>query len=282
MKHATAAELAALSRLFSPAVIREISRTGKSSLLARLLRQTALPMRLAPDATLAEAFEEAFRILRQLGNRDDYVYRQAITQKIVLGRHNLRTATVLNEVRAVESKADVVVLNGTSTAYEIKSERDSTRRLLGQLADYRRVFASVSVVTSPMQRDSILGLVPEDVGVIVLSDRYTLSAVRDAAVSPERVQPEAILATLRAEEAGAVLRELGRAIPEVPNTLRFGEHLKVFRLLDPVETHASMEPFLKRLPEPLGSAILAGDLSAQATETLRDATLRPLADALAW
>ena len=218
MRTSTKQELSALSRMFSPAVMRELGKSGTSPLLARLLRETRLPDALPWDATLADAFELAFATLCRMGNRDDYVYRTAITQKVVLGRHSLRTATVLNEVRAGRSKADVVVLNGTATAYEIKSERDSFRRLPQQLADYCSVFASVNVVTSPNQVEAVLQIAPKDVGVLTLSSRYRLQTVRKAVDRPERTSPVALLETLRVDEAVQVLSLLRISYPDVPNT----------------------------------------------------------------
>ncbi|WP_409366195.1 sce7726 family protein [Neomicrococcus aestuarii] len=230
-----------------------------------------------------------------MGNRDDYVYRTAVTQKIVLGRHSLRTATVLNEVRAGRSKADVVVLNGTSTAYEIKSERDSFRRLPQQLADYCSVFASVNVVTSPNQVEAVLQLAPEDVGVLTLSSRYRLQTVRKAVDRPERTSPVSLLETLRIDEAAQVLSLLDISYPDVPNTLRWGMlreifagleatsvHSSVVRVLKSTRSCAGLEPVVKRLPVHLAVAVLSTDPSPAATRNLSTATWQPLASVLAW
>ncbi|QDP09003.1 sce7726 family protein [Prescottella equi] len=295
MSTPTKRELTALSRIFSPAVLREIGKTGRSPLLARLLTEAGVPAMLPGDATLADAFELGFATLRKMGNRDDYVYRIAITQKIVLGRHSLRTATVLNELRAGSSRADVVVLNGTATAYEIKSERDSCQRLAGQLADYRAVFASVNVVTSPAQAESVLRIAPEDVGVLVLSSRFCLQVVREAVDLPERTSPLAVLSTLRIDEAIDVLTGLGIKFPDVPNTRRWGVLREIFAGLDAStvqakavsvlkssRSRAELEPFVKQLPKPLSAAILSTDLSAAARRNLSAATWQPLSSVLAW
>ena len=90
------AELAALSRLFSPAAIRELGRSGRSPLVARLLRDTSVPADLPQEATLRVALDLGYSKLTESGNRDDYVYRSSVVEKIALGRHNLRTATVLS------------------------------------------------------------------------------------------------------------------------------------------------------------------------------------------
>lgn len=295
MRTSTKQELSALSRMFSPAVMRELGKSGTSPLLARLLRETRLPDALPWDATLADAFELAFATLCRMGNRDDYVYRTAITQKVVLGRHSLRTATVLNEVRAGRSKADVVVLNGTATAYEIKSERDSFRRLPQQLADYCSVFASVNVVTSPNQVEAVLQIAPKDVGVLTLSSRYRLQTVRKAVDRPERTSPVALLETLRVDEAAQVLSLLRISCPDVPNTLRWGMlreifggleaasvHSSVVRVLKSTRSCAGLEPVVKLLPVHLAAAVLSTDPSPAATRNLSTATWQPLTSVLAW
>ena len=58
--------------------------------------------------------------------RCEYVYKNAIATKLYLGgHHSLQHSLLTNELRIGQSRADVVILNGTSTVYEIKSEYDS-------------------------------------------------------------------------------------------------------------------------------------------------------------
>lgn len=77
---------------------------------------------------------------------------------------------MLNEFRAGSCKADLVILNGTATAYEIKSERDSLARLSNQVLNYRRVFASVNVMVRGIHVESVRHVVPVDVGVVPLPE----------------------------------------------------------------------------------------------------------------
>ncbi|WP_146071748.1 sce7726 family protein [Cryobacterium sp. Y50] len=295
MRTSPTVETAALTRVFSRGVVRELGETGQSPLLARLLQQSGIPDSLPADATLADAFDLAFSSLRRIGNRDDYVYRVAVTQRIALGRHNLRTATIVNELRARKSKADLVILNGTSTAYEIKSERDSFSRLAGQIADYRAVFASVYVVTSPMQACAALSITPNDVGVLVLSSRFRLQVERQAIDQPERVDPLSILDTLRVQEAIDVASDAGIDFPNVPNTQRWHVLREIFaslgsrtvhdatvRVLRTSRSRAELEPYLKELPLSLRAAALATDLSVTARQNLTAAAWLPLRTALAW
>ena len=120
--------------------------------------------------------------MRREGNRTDYVYRNAIIDKVVIGRHSINTATPIQEFRVGSSLADLVVLNGTSTVYEIKSERDTLRRLATQIENYSKVFERTYVVTSATRLHSLEHDLPEHVGIITLSRDYTLQTVREATV----------------------------------------------------------------------------------------------------
>lgn len=75
------------------------------------------------NSRVADAFEAALSILRTGHHRDEYVYKAALTQKVLLGTHSLKTACMINEFRVADCKADLVILNGTAAVYEIKSER---------------------------------------------------------------------------------------------------------------------------------------------------------------
>jgi hypothetical protein len=133
-----ATQLSALSRLFSPSVFREMARKGRSTLFAQLFTQSGLLEKKTTDVrTVSAAFDIAFSVLRRAGTRDEYVYRAALTHNILLGTHSLNTASMLTEFRAGSCKADLAILNGTGTVYEIKSDRDSLSRLVTQVENYR-------------------------------------------------------------------------------------------------------------------------------------------------
>jgi hypothetical protein len=104
------------------------------------VRQTQLFASLPTSECVHALFDAAFQLLKRQGCRDEYVYKAALVQKILLGRHSLQTASMLNEFRVGGCKADLAILNGTATVYEVKSERDSLARLQRQIAAYTTVF----------------------------------------------------------------------------------------------------------------------------------------------
>jgi hypothetical protein len=291
----TSAQLSAMSRLFSSAVFRELAEKGRSALFARLLRQVELGIERAAVETVGDAFEAVFDLLKRVGFRDEYIYKAALTHRVLLGKHNLRTACMLNEFRAGECKADLAILNGTTTVFEIKSERDSLNRLQRQLENYRTVFASAFVIASEKHVGAVLAAVPEDIGVLSLSRRYQITTIREADNRPDRIVPLAVLAAIRTPEAVAMLKAMGCEVPNVPNTLLHRELRKIFEGMDPVVVHAAMLATLKRtrnllplsdlvdrLPPSLHAAALSKPLKKSDHLRLIEAVRTPIGEAWAW
>lgn len=246
-------------------------------------------------ATVGDAFDSAFDTLKVAGQRDEYIYRAALTQKILMGKHSLRTASMLNEFRAGTCKADLVILNGTATVYEIKSERDSLARLANQIENYKRVFATVNVIASEGHVEGVLATVPEDVGVMCLSRRYRISSVRGARDCPERICPVTVFESLRTAEAVMILKALGVPVPQIPNTQRHALLRELFGALEPAALHAQMVRTLKRtrnlaplgdlvdqLPESLQAAALSIPVRRAEHGRLVEAVGTTLGEAMAW
>lgn len=291
----SAAQLSALTRLFSATVFREMAKNGRSGLFRRLIEQTGLLKHADPFSTVGDTFDSAFEILKVAGHRDEYIYRAAISHKVLLGTHSLRTASMLNEFRAGSSKADLVILNGTATVYEIKSERDSLSRLANQVENYRRVFAKVNVIASEGHIQGVLAMVPTDTGVMCLSKRYRITTVREALDCPARICPVTVFESLRAAEAIAILKAMGVAAPQVPNTQRHSVMRDLFGGLDPARLHLEMVRTLKRtrnlaplegllshLPTSLQAAALSVSVRRVDHPRLIDAVSTPLHAAMVW
>ncbi|GGZ10439.1 sce7726 family protein [Shewanella fodinae] len=285
----------ALNRIFSATVFREMAKKGQSALFTRLLKDTDIVDQVGTSATVGEAFDFAFNILKVAGYRDEYIYRAAVSHKVLLGTHSLRTASMLNEFRAGQCKADLVILNGTSTVYEIKSERDSLVRLENQVTNYKRVFAKVNVISSEDHIDGILKTVSEDVGVMCLTKRYQIKTIREAQNCPERICPSTVFDSLRISESVEILENLGILVPNVPNIQRYTVLRELFADIDPATLHfemvktlkrtrnlAPLKDFVERLPKSLQTAALSVAVRRSDQARLIDATETPLHAAMTW
>lgn len=285
----------AVARLFSAAVIRELAQKGKSPLFSRLVKEALVIDEASLTAPVSSIFESAFSLLRKKDYRHEYAYKAAITKKLLLGRHSLKTASLVTEFRVDNCKADVAIFNGTSTAYEIKSERDSLGRLQGQIDTYKKFFSKVYVITGENHLGEILTTTPSDVGVLLLNNRFGISTIREIKDTPERVSPETIFEAIQLRESMEILRCFGITPPEVANTEIRTACREIFKLLDPATTHTHMVNVLRKsrnslplaeilpsLPNSLQAAVFSTSLKPREQATLLKAINTSIREALNW
>jgi hypothetical protein len=139
----------------------------------------------------------------------------------------------------------VVILNGTSCVYEIKTELDSLDRLEGQLRSYRKVFDKIYVVTHESQLSKLRRVLRDDVGILVLTERYRFHEAREAASDKSKVDAASIFDCLRQSEYSDIIEREYGFVPDVPNTKIYAECKKLFSQLDPMVAHDSMVDALK-------------------------------------
>lgn len=272
-----------------------MARRGKSPLFARLATQSLLLRSIPAYEPVYRLFEEAFALLKREGFRHEYIYKAALMHKILLGKHSLQTASMLNEFRVCECKADLAILNGTATVYEVKSERDSLTRLERQVNAYAKVFAQVYVIAAEDHLSDVLGVVPETVGILRLTSRYQISTLREAIDQPECTSPAAIFDSIRTEEARMILQSQEVSIPVVPNTALRSALRQLFIRLDAHKAHDGMVQVLKKtrnllplsdlvaqLPDSLQTAALSVPLRKLDHTRLVAAVNTRLEDAMAW
>jgi hypothetical protein len=152
---------------------------------------------------------------------------------------------MLTEFRVGKSKADVVILNGSSSVYEIKSEYDSFARLESQIQSYLEIFDFINVITSHTQAEKLLSILPEKVGILVLTNRNSISTRREPISNRENIIPETLFDSLRKTEYTKIINEYYDAIPDVPNTQIYRECKKLFCKIPPRSVHDLTITYLK-------------------------------------
>ncbi len=105
------------------------------------------------------------------------------------------------------------MLNGTSTAYEIKTELDNFGRLAAQISAYSRMFDRIYVVTYADQSNQLCMTLPDFVGVMTLSSAFTLRIVREAKSNADNVHVPTILDALRRGELVELTRRVCGSVP---------------------------------------------------------------------
>lgn len=110
-------------------------------------------------------------------------------------------------------RADVAVVNGVLHGYEIKSDRDTLRRLGRQTTVYGEIFDKVTLVAGSSQVDAALAHVPDWWEVVEArwaAERVTFHVRRPGAANPARCS-RALAELLWADAALDLLESLGAA-----------------------------------------------------------------------
>ena len=117
-------------------------------------------------------------------------------------------------IRHGVARIDLLVVNALLHGYEVKSDRDSLRRLPGQIAVYSSVLDRVTLVVGYRHAGEAIRLVPPWWGV-KLAEMGPRGAVRVIEARPSRLNPSvdrvSLAKLLWRDEALEFLKELGQA-----------------------------------------------------------------------
>lgn len=165
--------------------------------------------------------------------RCEYVYKNEIINNLLLKKYGTKNTIVINEFKVGRSVADMVLFNGTSKAFEIKTELDSERRLSGQINDYVRVFKECYIVTHESLVDKYLHTADNNVGLVAIVKQggiYTMKEIRKATVNT-LVDAEVLIRSLRTQEYKNIVKTFYGVLPTVGNFQLFNACLEQMKLI---------------------------------------------------
>ncbi len=189
-----------------------------------------------------DLYERSYSFLEK-NYRNEYIYKNMIARRILMGRHSLKSSVLLSEFRVGTNKADLVLLNGCSTCYEIKTEYDSLIRLEDQLSSYTQLFNKVFVVCASKMIVDVYHLIPDNVGIIEFTDTCKLKTIREP-IEKCSIDLELMMKSLRKEEYLFIAEKIYKLKIDVPNTQIFDY---CFNIINKAEPEFVNKLFLKTL-----------------------------------
>lgn len=200
-------------------------------------------------STYYDFFEHLYNSMLK-NYRSEFIYKNEIVNKVLLGKHSLNTTTILNEFRIGKSIADLVMLNGTSVVYEIKTEYDSPERLLNQINEYRKSFLNVIIVTHQSVSNKYATFLTknnlQNVGLLSLTTRNTLSTIIEATADASCLDITYMFKCLRKDEYINLIKSYFGYLPDVPNTKIFRKCLELAKKIEAKDFHDFMFYYLKK------------------------------------
>lgn len=264
-----------IAKLFNSSELKKVASGNLNSIYKVLNSYSELKY----ATNVSEFYEEAYKLLIK-HYRNEYVVKNEIANKILLGRHSLNTTAMMSELRTGNSIADCLVLNGYSTCYEIKTEMDSLVRFQGQLESYLKAYDKTYIVTHKTHLHHILSMHEQSpsFGILELTSRNSLREIKKAPIS-EEFDFEIAFDTLRKPEYCYIAKQVQGTIPEMPNTKLYEYCRKVFFSLSSQEANnlfkeslklfrANDHIFINSLPKPLKNIGISYQLSRKEKNNL--------------
>lgn len=233
-----------LARLFSQKALTSISGGNFDQSVNSILDLSGYIKEVKKNTTIANFFDGLYDFLCR-HYRCEYIYKNTLTNEI-LNKYHTENSAILTEFRADNCLADFLVLNGTSCAYEIKTELDSFDRLDRQISAYRKMFDKIYVVTHHSHLEKLLSLVDSAVGIIYLDKDCILQKERSARSNKAIIDPGVVFNSLRIAEYSEIIFSQFGYVPEVPATLRYTVCKELFMQIDAEIIHDQMVSILKR------------------------------------
>lgn len=148
--------------------------------------------------------------------RNEYMYKNTFVNELLIASYGVKDTIAINEFRVGNSIADIVLFNGTSKAFEIKTELDSDKRLDGQMADYTKVFKECYIVTHEALTEKYLKE-DESFGIIELKEYPRSLKMREIRPAKENkeIDSETIIRSIRTHEYKNIVEQHFGELPSV-------------------------------------------------------------------
>jgi hypothetical protein len=168
--------------------------------------------------------------------RNEYFYKNSFINYKLLKEYGVKNTIVINEFKVGNSIADIVLFNGSSKAFEIKTELDNNRRLQGQIADYTKVFDYCYIITDVSLVDKYL-CESDSLGIIALdklSRTVKLTEIRKAGKN-DNIDPETLMRCIRTSEYKNIVLKFYGELPDMNSFNMFEICSQLIRKIPPLQ-----------------------------------------------
>lgn len=172
------------------------------------------------DATYLDYFKYIYGILRK-NYRNEYIYKNEFLNEWLIRELGQSNSSLFSEFRVGNSVADLLMFNGISKVFEIKTELDSDSRLNSQVQDYKKAFNELYLIIPSFKLNSYKG-VDEDIGIITYSTGKTSKfELKRKAIKSISVDSFTIMRILHTNEYKKIVESYLGKLPEMTSFNQF-------------------------------------------------------------
>lgn len=166
------------------------------------------------NATYLSYLKHLYKILEE-HYPNEYIYKNSFINEWLLQELGKSNSKVFNEFRVGNAVADLVMFNGHSKVFEVKSELDTDNRLELQLENYHQAFNQVFIIV-PESKLPTYQKYNENVGIITYNNfRVNKFELIREAVLDLSINPDIIMNILHTAEYKSVVQSYYGMLPKM-------------------------------------------------------------------
>ncbi len=153
--------------------------------------------------------------------QNEYIFKNEFLNEWLIKELGETNSQIFSEFRVGNSIADIVMFNGCSKIFEIKTELDSDARLTLQLENYKKAFNQIFLII-PKSKLNIYEKQEDSIGLIIYDakNENTFSLYRNAITNFD-IEPSTIMTILHSNEYRTIVRKHYGYLPEMTSFNQF-------------------------------------------------------------
>jgi hypothetical protein len=180
--------------------------------------------------TYFDYLKYVYRILES-HYQNEYILKNSFLNEWLIKEIGHTNSKVFSEFRVGNAVADLVMFNGNSKAFEIKTEFDSDSRLALQIDNYRKAFNQIFLII-PESKLSLYEKYDKGVGLITFKgNQLQKFTFHRSAESNPVVDAKTLMNILRTHEYKAIVKLYYGDLPEMTS---FNQFNKCFELIEKI------------------------------------------------
>lgn len=178
--------------------------------------------------------------------QNEYIFKNTFLNEWLIKEIGQSNSKIFNEYRVGDAVADLVMFNGNSKVFEIKTEYDSDNRLALQLKNYRKAFNQIFLIV-PESKLSLYEKYDAGVGIITFTGNQAqkFSLKREAVNTPD-VDAATIMNILHTHEYKAIVKSYFGFLPGMTSFNQFHKCSELIKRIPSEELNKCFIEQMKR------------------------------------
>jgi len=197
------------------------------------------------DSTYLDYLKHVYHVL-EMHYQNEYIFKNSFLNEWLIKDIGKSDSKVFSEFRIGKSVADLVMFNGVSQVFEIKTKLDSDHRLALQIENYRKVFNQIFLIV-PEAKLSLYSKYDDGVGIISFQccrgHNFTL---RRKAYTNLEVDADTIMNILHTHEYKEIVQCFYGKLPEMTSFNQFNICKKLIKQMPNQVLNQSFINMMKR------------------------------------